>query len=100
MTTDPIEPWQSSSTSPSRSSVTVEPWVGLGHSSKSIQGVREPERCPLERVLPDWSIPPVDVHVVFPSGKLPSRLRTFIDFAVEELPRGIQRLSALGRAGR
>lgn len=51
----------------------------------------------LERVLPDWSIPPVDVHVVFPSGKLPSRLRTFIDFAVQELPRGIQRLSALGR---
>jgi len=46
----------------------------------------------LVRVLPDWSIPLVDVHVVFPSGRLPSRLRTFIDFAVTELPHFIERL--------
>jgi DNA-binding transcriptional LysR family regulator len=40
----------------------------------------------LECVLPEWTVPPVDVHVVFPSGRLPSRMRSFIDFAVERLP--------------
>jgi DNA-binding transcriptional LysR family regulator len=56
--------------------------------------VREPIRAgKLKRLLPDWSIPPVDVHVVFPSGQLPRRLRSFIDFAAESLPRLIEQLS-------
>ena len=39
----------------------------------------------LEPVLPEWTIPPVDVHVVFPSGRLPIRMRSLIDFVVERL---------------
>lgn len=56
--------------------------------------VREPLRAgKLKRVLPEWSIPPVDVHAVFPSGQLPRRLRSFIEFAVESLPELIEQLS-------
>jgi DNA-binding transcriptional LysR family regulator len=43
----------------------------------------------LARVLPEWALPPVDVRVAFPSGRLPNRLRTFVDFAVSELPKYI-----------
>lgn len=47
----------------------------------------------LQRVLPDWGIPPVDVHVVFPSGRVPRRVRAFVEFAVERLPGMIAGLS-------
>lgn len=47
----------------------------------------------LETVLPEWTIPPVDVHVVFPSGRLPLRMRSFIDFAVERLAPMMEQIS-------
>jgi DNA-binding transcriptional LysR family regulator len=47
----------------------------------------------LVTVLPEWTIPPVDVHVVFPSGRLPIRMRSFIDFAVERLAPMMDRMS-------
>lgn len=44
----------------------------------------------LVQVLPEWKIPPVDVHVAFPAGRfLPGRLRAFVDFAGSEIPRMI-----------
>lgn len=49
-------------------------------------------RGELRRLLEDWTIPPVPVHVVFPTGRLPNRLRTFIDFAASELPPWFNRL--------
>jgi DNA-binding transcriptional LysR family regulator len=41
-------------------------------------------------VLPGWTIPPVAVHVVFPSGKLPGRIRALVEYATVELPRLIE----------
>jgi DNA-binding transcriptional LysR family regulator len=41
-------------------------------------------------VLPSWTIPPVAMHVVFPSGKLPGRIRTLVEYATVELPRLIE----------
>jgi len=40
----------------------------------------------LVRVLPAWSIPTVAVHVVFPTGRLPRRVRAFVDYAAAQLP--------------
>lgn len=41
----------------------------------------------LVRVLPEWKIPSMDIHVAYPPNKhLPGRLRTFVDFASAELP--------------
>jgi DNA-binding transcriptional LysR family regulator len=49
--------------------------------------IREPFATgSLVRLLPDWSIPSVDVHVVFPFGHAPGRVRRFVDFAVQRLP--------------
>ena len=47
-------------------------------------------RGELVPVLPGWIIPPVAVHVVFPSGKLPGRVRALVDYATVELPRWIE----------
>lgn len=43
------------------------------------------KRC-LLRVLPDWEVPPLDFHALYPShrGETP-KLRTFLDFLVEKL---------------
>lgn len=41
-------------------------------------------------VLREWHVPPVDIHVVFPSGGLPGRVRSFVDYALAHLPRLIQ----------
>jgi len=50
----------------------------------------------LARVLPEWTLPPANVNVVFPSGLLPARLRAFVDYAVVELPRLIESLTLSG----
>jgi DNA-binding transcriptional LysR family regulator len=39
----------------------------------------------LVQVLPQWSVQPVPVHIVFPNGRLPRRLRSFVDFMSAEL---------------
>jgi DNA-binding transcriptional LysR family regulator len=41
----------------------------------------------LEEVLPAWTVPPVDVSIVFPAGRLSNALRNFVDFAAEQLPK-------------
>ena len=51
-------------------------------------------RGALVRVLPDWSIPPIPVHVVFPSGPLPKRLRMFVDYAAEAFPQIVDELTS------
>lgn len=46
----------------------------------------------LLRVLPDWEVPPVDFHALYPShrGATP-KLRTFLDFIVEKLSRRLNK---------
>ncbi|MBB3901033.1 DNA-binding transcriptional LysR family regulator [Methylobacterium brachythecii] len=39
----------------------------------------------LERVLPDWWLPPTPVYIVTTSRLLPAKARTFIDFATRRL---------------
>jgi DNA-binding transcriptional LysR family regulator len=46
-------------------------------------------------VLRDWLVPPVDIHVVFPSGGLPGRVRAFVDYALAHLPSLIQELPTI-----
>jgi DNA-binding transcriptional LysR family regulator len=41
----------------------------------------------LVRVLPSWRPRPVELSVVFPTGRLPAGLRAFIDYASTHLPR-------------
>jgi DNA-binding transcriptional LysR family regulator len=41
----------------------------------------------LVRLLPEWSLPTVESHVVFTTGRhLPLRVRTFVDFAALKIP--------------
>lgn len=40
----------------------------------------------LVQLLPQWKLSPVDVHIVFPTRRLPTAVRTFVDFAVTRLP--------------
>jgi DNA-binding transcriptional LysR family regulator len=47
----------------------------------------------LVRLLPAWSIPSVAAHVVFPTGRLPRRVRAFVDYAVAQLPLLIEELT-------
>lgn len=39
----------------------------------------------LERVLPDWSLPPTPIYIVTTSRLLPAKARCFIDFATRRL---------------
>ncbi|MGV3774726.1 MAG: LysR family transcriptional regulator [Verrucomicrobiales bacterium] len=41
----------------------------------------------LAQVLPEWKVTPVDVSIVFPTGRLSTALRLFVDYAVSELPK-------------
>lgn len=51
----------------------------------------------LVRLLPDWELATVEAHVVFTAGRhVPLRVRKFVDFAVERLPR---RLEKMGHPG-
>ncbi len=48
-------------------------------------------RGQLVHLLPDWSIPPVDVHVAFPAGRYqPERLRAFVEFASTQISKLIE----------
>ena len=48
----------------------------------------------LARLLPEWTVPPVDAHVVFPSGRLPERVRAIVNYAQEQLPLLLKELAA------
>lgn len=39
------------------------------------------------RILPEWTMPPVDVHVLTASKLLPSRVRLFLDYLFENIDR-------------
>ncbi|HYE30437.1 MAG TPA: LysR substrate-binding domain-containing protein [Methylomirabilota bacterium] len=43
-------------------------------------------RGELVKLLPGWEVSPAGVHIVFPTGHLPSRVRALIDFLAEEIP--------------
>ncbi|WP_244573487.1 LysR family transcriptional regulator [Methylorubrum populi] len=40
----------------------------------------------LEQVLPEWDLPPTPVYIVTTSRLLPAKTRSFIDFAMKQLP--------------
>ncbi|CAX25970.1 putative transcriptional regulator, LysR family [Methylorubrum extorquens DM4] len=40
----------------------------------------------LEQVLPEWDLPPTPVYIVTTSRLLPAKARSFIDFAMKQLP--------------
>jgi DNA-binding transcriptional LysR family regulator len=45
----------------------------------------------LERVLPQWTAKDLPVHVVYPGARLlPTRVRTFIDFAVSYMTKELE----------
>jgi DNA-binding transcriptional LysR family regulator len=42
----------------------------------------------VQRVLSDWSLPPIDLWAVYPTGRMPSaKARAFVGFLAKELPR-------------
>ena len=43
------------------------------------------EHCPIERVLPDWSLEPAVFYFLTPARAVPARTRTFFDFARRRL---------------
>ncbi len=48
----------------------------------------------LVRVLPEWSLPTVEAHVVFTAGRhVPQRIRTFVEFTAEQLPRLLDQMT-------
>jgi DNA-binding transcriptional LysR family regulator len=57
--------------------ITIEPEWLVGEALQKKQ---------LVRLLPQWKLAPVDVHVVFPTGRPPTALRAFVDFAAAALP--------------
>lgn len=40
----------------------------------------------LEQVLPDWDLPPTPVYIVTTSRLLPAKTRSFVEFAMKQLP--------------
>lgn len=47
--------------------------AGLGVTVSSVWGIaRELASGALVRLLPEWSLPPVELHAVFPPGRAPS----------------------------
>jgi DNA-binding transcriptional LysR family regulator len=41
----------------------------------------------VQRVLSDWSLPPIDLWAVYPTGRMPSaKARAFVSFLAKELP--------------
>lgn len=60
---------------------------GLGVAQASEWLVRDDLRHGrLLRLCPEWTLPPLPVHVVYPSGRrLSARVRAFVDFAVTRL---------------
>jgi DNA-binding transcriptional LysR family regulator len=62
---------------------------GLGVSAIPEFMIREDLRCGrLVRLLPHWSPPDLPVHVVYAGARLlPTRVRSFVDFAVSYIPK-------------
>ena len=44
----------------------------------------------LVQLLPDWNLPPVEVHLLAPSRLMPARLRLFADFLADRFKKKIQ----------
>lgn len=52
----------------------------------------------LVQVLPEWRMLPVPMHMVFPAGRhQPGRVQEFVNYAVSELPKVIERVESLNR---
>lgn len=52
------------------------------------------------RVLPDWRVPPVPLHVVFPPHRhLSNKLRVFVDWAVTLFAAALPAAAAVAAAG-
>jgi len=64
--------------------------AGLGIAmASSVMCARELEAGALVRLLPDYTLEPVEVHAVFPGGPQPSsKVRAFVDYLAGELKRG------------
>ena len=61
--------------------------AGLGVTMTSLWGCRaELERGDLVRILPDWEMEPVELHAIFPSGRMAApAARAFADYFAGEL---------------
>jgi DNA-binding transcriptional LysR family regulator len=61
--------------------------LGVAIASTPMAGA-ELQSGALRRLLPEYNLPPVEVHAVFPGGpRLSAKIRAFVDFLTEEISR-------------